>query len=233
MLTSLLTLGAHVQRGLRYLVCPSVCLCVCLSVCLFYLNSGTTGNKSARERYTHLQRNKRSKNNVADLAKTAAFQKQKPALPWTTFCDLTHQLARCTCVFITRLGVRMLYRLSPWSSSAWSPALLYNATSGTSSLFILYRMAPVTVVVLTSFSPTQLQSHTQIVFAPRVCTLVLFIIVQYGFSVLHESIMWSDVTSLCVMLEQSTAHYFERLLLIVSRITLRSINNLLWSKRSQ
>ena len=50
-----------------------------------------------------------------------------------------------------------------------------NATSGAASLFILYHMAPVAVVVLISFSPTQLQSHTQIVFAPRVCTLVLFI----------------------------------------------------------
>ena len=27
-----LTLGAHAQRGLRYLVCVSVCLCVCVSV---------------------------------------------------------------------------------------------------------------------------------------------------------------------------------------------------------
>ena len=35
----LLTLGAH-ARGLRYLVCPSVCVCVCLSV---YLNSRSTG----------------------------------------------------------------------------------------------------------------------------------------------------------------------------------------------
>ena len=26
-----LTLGAHAQRGLRYLVCPSACVCVCLS----------------------------------------------------------------------------------------------------------------------------------------------------------------------------------------------------------
>ena len=32
-------------------------------------------------------------------------------------------------------------------------------------------MAPVAVVVLASFSPAQLQSRTQIVFAPRVCTL--------------------------------------------------------------
>ena len=28
----LLTLGAHAQRGLQYLVCHSVCLSVCLSV---------------------------------------------------------------------------------------------------------------------------------------------------------------------------------------------------------
>ena len=79
----------------------SVCVSVCLSVCLFYLNSGTTGNKAARERYTRLQRNNRSKNNVADLAKTAAFWQEKPAPPWTKFLDPTHQLARCACVFIT------------------------------------------------------------------------------------------------------------------------------------
>ena len=55
-------------------------VCVCLSVCLsVYLYSRTTGNEAARERYTHLQRNKRSKNNVADLAKTAAFWQEKPA----------------------------------------------------------------------------------------------------------------------------------------------------------
>jgi len=30
----LLTLGAHAQRGLLYLVCVSVCLSVCVSVCL-------------------------------------------------------------------------------------------------------------------------------------------------------------------------------------------------------
>ena len=33
-LAVLLTLGAHAQRGLQYLVCVSVCVCVCLSVCL-------------------------------------------------------------------------------------------------------------------------------------------------------------------------------------------------------
>ena len=36
-------------------------------------------------------------------------------------------------------------------------------------------MAPVAIVVLASFSPAQLQLCTQIVFARRVCTLVLFI----------------------------------------------------------
>ena len=42
-LTCLLTLGAH-ARGLRYLVCPSVCVCVCVCVCVSaYLNSRSTG----------------------------------------------------------------------------------------------------------------------------------------------------------------------------------------------
>ena len=87
----------------------SVRLCVCVSVCLsVYLYSRTTGNEAAREQYTRLQRNKHSKNNVADLAKTAAFWQEKPAPPWTTFCDPTHQLARCTCLFITRLGAACL-----------------------------------------------------------------------------------------------------------------------------
>ena len=40
----------------------------------------------------------------------------------------------------------------------------------------IHRMAPVAVVVLASFSPMQLQSRTQIVFVPRACTFVLFII---------------------------------------------------------
>ena len=78
-----------------------VCVCVCLSV---YLYSRTRGNEAARERYTRLQRKKRSKNNVADLAKTAAFWQEKPTPPWTTFCDPAHQLARYACVFITRFG---------------------------------------------------------------------------------------------------------------------------------
>ena len=100
---SLLTLGAHAQRGLRYLVCPSVCVCVC--VCLsVYLNSQTTRNEVARERYTRLQSSNCSKNNVTDSAKTAAFWQEKPAPPWTKFRDPTHQLVRCACVFITRLG---------------------------------------------------------------------------------------------------------------------------------
>ena len=32
----LLSLGAHAQRGLQYLVCQSVCLSVCLSAMLFW-----------------------------------------------------------------------------------------------------------------------------------------------------------------------------------------------------
>ena len=44
----------------------SVCMCVCVSVCL--LNSWTTGNEAACERYTRLQRSKRSKNNLAEMA---------------------------------------------------------------------------------------------------------------------------------------------------------------------
>ena len=49
-------------------------LSVRLSVCLsLYLYSRTTGNEAVRERYTRLQHNKRSKNNVANFAITAAF----------------------------------------------------------------------------------------------------------------------------------------------------------------
>ena len=44
----LLTLGAHAQRGLQYLVCP----CVCLSVDAY---SGTTGNEAAHELYKRVQ----------------------------------------------------------------------------------------------------------------------------------------------------------------------------------
>ena len=47
-------------------------------------------------------------------------------------------------------------------------------------------MAPVPVVVLASFSPTQLQSHTQIVFALRVYTLVLLIMVWPHFKKLES-----------------------------------------------
>ena len=42
--TTLLTLGAHAQRGLQYLV--GVCVCVCLSVTTF---SATTHNKAAKK----------------------------------------------------------------------------------------------------------------------------------------------------------------------------------------
>ena len=98
-----------------------MCVCVCLSV---YLYSRTTGNKAARERYTRLQCNKRSKNNVVNLAKTAAFWQEKPAPPWTTFRDPTHQLVQCACVFITRL----LDWFSPCGSTARSPALLLQVS---------------------------------------------------------------------------------------------------------
>ena len=43
--------------------------------------------------------------------------------------------------------------------------------------------------------------------------------VQYGYTVMHESILWSDVTSLSVMLDRDTARYFDRLPLIVSTST--------------
>ena len=58
----LLTLGAHAQRGLLYLVCPSVCLSV-------HDYSRTAGNEGASERYQQLQRNKRSKIKKAILLK--------------------------------------------------------------------------------------------------------------------------------------------------------------------
>ena len=47
-----LTLGAHAQRGLQYLVCHSVCLSVCLSVTTF---SPATRNKTAKKRYQLVQ----------------------------------------------------------------------------------------------------------------------------------------------------------------------------------
>lgn len=39
----LLTLGAHAQRGLQYLVCMSVCVCLCVRS-----YSATTGYKAAK-----------------------------------------------------------------------------------------------------------------------------------------------------------------------------------------
>ena len=44
---NLLTLGAHAQRGLWYLLC--VCLCVCMSVC--YHSSGGMHNSTLKLRY--------------------------------------------------------------------------------------------------------------------------------------------------------------------------------------
>ena len=106
----------------------SVRLCVCLTD----LNSGTTGNKAARVRYTRLQRNNRSKNNVADLAKTAEFWQEKPAPPWTKFRDPTHQLSRRACVFIT---CTTALALSRWRSTGPESCVAVNATSSAASLF--------------------------------------------------------------------------------------------------
>ena len=100
----------------------SICVSVCLSVCLPLFSN--YGNEAARERYTHLQRNKHSKDNVADLAKTAAFWQEKPAPPWNTFHDPTHQLAQCACVFITCLGTCSTGSAPGASSTSRSPALL-------------------------------------------------------------------------------------------------------------
>ena len=112
-------------------VCLSVCLFVCLSV---YLYSIATGNEAAREQYTRLQHNKLSKNNVADLAKTIAFQQEKQIPPWNTFRDPTHQLAQCTCMFCYTLW-HMLDWLSPWSSHCPKSCIALNATSSATSLF--------------------------------------------------------------------------------------------------
>ena len=54
--SALLTLGAHAQRGLLYLVCVSVCLCVCLSPLILALQgpsrliSDTNGSSATRAR---------------------------------------------------------------------------------------------------------------------------------------------------------------------------------------
>ena len=58
--TLLLTLGAHAQRGLQYLVCVYVCV---------YDYSRTTGYEAAYERYQQLQCYKGKKNNVVILLK--------------------------------------------------------------------------------------------------------------------------------------------------------------------
>ena len=185
-----------------------MCVCVCLSV---YLYSRTTGNEAARERYTHLWRNKRSKNNVADLAKTATFWQEKPAPP--SFCDPTHQLARCAHVFNTCLGA-----CSTGSApEAELPGVLhcckcyFKCHQPVSELLYLlpgyvtiYCMAPVAVVVFASFLPVQLQSCTQNVFAPRVCTLVLFISVS---NTLSYNCLWVHFSAiLCVQVLYVTIH---------------------------
>ena len=58
-LSLLLTLGAHAQRGLRYLLCVSLCLCVCVCVCVCVSVSSysrSTGAKPVHERYQRLKR---------------------------------------------------------------------------------------------------------------------------------------------------------------------------------
>jgi len=51
----LLTLGAHAQRGLLYLVCVSACVSVCMSVCMSVSTySRPTGTKPAHQRYQRL-----------------------------------------------------------------------------------------------------------------------------------------------------------------------------------
>ena len=160
----------------------SVHLCVSLSVlsvCLsVYLYSRTTGNEVARERYTYTQCNKCSKNNVADLAKMAAFWQEKPAPLWTTFRDPTHQLARCAWVLITRL----LDWLSPCGSTARSPALLLQVplacfrTGLSATRVCSYTLDGSCCRGCVSHLLTHaVQLRTQIVFAARLCTLVVFI----------------------------------------------------------
>ena len=62
----LLTLGAHAQRGLQYIVVLCVSLSVCLSV---YDYSRTTGYEAAYERYQYLQCYKGMKKYLATLLK--------------------------------------------------------------------------------------------------------------------------------------------------------------------
>ena len=77
--TILLTLGAHVQRGLRYLVCPSVCVCVCLDLqATRRFTSSTNGISATRAR------------KCGGFCLTSAFESEKLALSWTTLRGPTH-----------------------------------------------------------------------------------------------------------------------------------------------
>ena len=171
-----------------------LCVCVCLSTFILELQ--------ATKRYVNacLQRNKRSKNNVADLAKTAAFWQEKPAPTSTTFCDPAHQLAWCACVFITRLGACLtgsaLGGLEQHCPRARSPALQLMLLQV--PLACLRTVVSVTRICssilhgsccrscVSQLLARTLQSGTQIMFAPRVCTLVLFI--RVSFVLLHLSL---------------------------------------------
>ena len=65
----------------------------------------------------------------------------------------------------------MFDRLRPWSSSAWSPALLLQVLLACFRTIIsvtrvyIYCRVPVIVVVLASFSPAQLLAYTNCVLA--------------------------------------------------------------------
>ena len=74
------------------------------------------------------------------------------------------------------------------------------------------------VINLVSMYEPAIVVHYDIVYtlSQIICALIFSCPSQYGYTVMHESIMWSDSTSLSVMLDQSTAQHFERLLLIVS-----------------
>ena len=81
-----LTLGAHAQRGLQYLVCLSVSQCVCPRLFLHCRQrSGIRAIPTAPAQ--------QAIENNGDFAKTKAFEIEKLALSRTTLRDPAHQLA--------------------------------------------------------------------------------------------------------------------------------------------
>ena len=94
-----LTLGAHAQRGLRYLscmsVCQSVCLPVCLSVCLsacyhVFCLYAQQGNKIAIRGGLLLQQLNFKKGN---FCKTAAFKSYGPKTKRTSYYSANMQIS--------------------------------------------------------------------------------------------------------------------------------------------